>query len=198
MIREDIWGTADQFYFNFNVDNGDVEFQVFVEDFICDHEWGKGGIMIRDGLAPDSAYFALFVTGSNGLAKQWRACNGCDTSAEGDASVYGRWAWFKVTKIGNIFQAYFKTDDSSDWVALGSPETMNFSDVIYVGVAVTSHDNSKTADLLWSYNGSKVLTTDVKFIKLSLPKIEGASNPTLFIQCFHHLYLTTPLHCIQH
>ena len=136
--------------------------------------------MIRDGLAPDSAYFALFVTGSNGLAKQWRTCSGCDTSAEGDDSIDGRWAWLKLTKTGNIFKAHIKIDESADWVTLGSSEAIDFSDEFYVGIAVTSHDNSKTADLLWSYNGSKVLTTGVKFIKLSLPKTEGVSNSNIF------------------
>ena len=123
--------------------------------------------MIRDGLAPDSAHFSLFVTGSNGLAKQWRTCDGCITNDVGNLSIDGRNTWLKLIKTGNIFQAYFKTDDSSDWAALGSPETMNFSDMIYVGIAVTSHDNSKTADLYWSRSRSQSSSASAALMRRS-------------------------------
>ena len=148
----DIWGTSDQFYFYHGASkSGDLEYEVFVEDFVADHEWAKGGIMIRDGLTDDSAHFSLFVTGSNGLSTIWRTCDGCDTSGDGNGSVDGRNAWLKVTKTGNVFQAHYKIDDSTDWVLLGSAQTMQFSDESFVGVAVTSHDNGNAASLQWRY-----------------------------------------------
>ena len=107
--------------------------------------------MIRDALTPGSAYFSLFVTGSNGLSNQWRSCDGCETFGNGNALVDGRNAWLKVSKIGNTFEAYYKIEENADWTAIGSAQTMQFSDASYVGIAVTSHDNSKTAELLWNY-----------------------------------------------
>ena len=112
--------------------------------------------MIRETLDSGSVYFSLFVMGgSNGLSKQWRTCYGCITYGDINASVDGRNTGLRVTKIGNTFQAYFKIFGSDDWVPLGSAETLEFSPwsgMFDVGIAVTSNDNSKTAELSWSSN----------------------------------------------
>ena len=117
--------------------------------------------MIRETLDSGSVYFSLFVMGgSNGLSKQWRTCYGCITYGDINASVDGRNTGLRVTKIGNTFQAYFKIFGSDDWVPLGSAETLEFSPwsgMFDVGIAVTSNDNNKTADLLLSHAPQSLL-----------------------------------------
>ena len=59
--------------------------------------------------------------------------------------------YLKITKTGNVFRAFVKkidADSDDDWVQFGETKTINFtSDFFYVGIAVSSRDNSKTAEL---------------------------------------------------
>jgi hypothetical protein len=59
--------------------------------------------------------------------------------------------YLKITKTGNVFQAFVRkidSDSDDDWVQFGETKTINFSnDHFYVGIAVCSRDDSKTAEL---------------------------------------------------
>ena len=173
--------TSDEFFFYHHSQNGEVDFEVFVEDFVSPHELAKGGIMIRDALTPGSAHFSLLVTAGGAfgstLSKQWRTCDGCSTNDDDTYSDddYGFISpvedlWLKVTKIGNTFQAYYKFWFDGEWSPFGSAETMQFSsDYFHVGIAVTSGDNSKTAELLWRYNEPTEFGRNIGMVFSGLP-----------------------------
>jgi hypothetical protein len=148
---QDIWGRSDQFHFLFTKITGGENFMIelFVEDLTSNlHEWVKGGIMIRDTLSGNSMHYSLFATGSNGLANQYRACTGCYSRHNGSPDFPDRNVWLRITKIGYVFRSYYKHDDIN-WTQLGKsvPIPFSSSNSFFVGVAVTSHVNSRIAEL---------------------------------------------------
>ena len=147
---------------------------MFVEDFTCEDVWGKGGIMIRDSLTPGSAYVSLFVTGGNGLSKQWRDNDGGGTTDELNTSVDGRGAWLRISKIGTKFDVYYKIFGTDDWVAFGYSLDFPLSENYYVGIAVTSHDNAKTAELVWRYEDPTEFGLDI-----GSPGLAGRVTPSV-------------------
>jgi hypothetical protein len=122
---------------------------MFVQDFSVDYVWGKAGLMIRDSEATNSMHYSLFMTqDGNKLANQWRECTNCGSGSNNSPSVYDRSVWLKITKEGNVFRGYFKRVGINEWIQLGATKSINFStDLFYVGIAVTSHDRTKTGVL---------------------------------------------------
>lgn len=120
---------------------------MLVESFTVDDGWAKAGIMIRNSLEPNSAHFSIFVTGSSGLYTQYRTCNGCVTTSDASCStVTDTNIWLRVIKSGNTFVSYYKRIEDVSWIQCTTVE-ITFSDPNYVGIAVTSHDNTKTGVL---------------------------------------------------
>eukprot|EP00956_Cyclotella_meneghiniana_P028803 scaffold68082_cov91-Cyclotella_meneghiniana.AAC.1 len=147
----DIWGTSDSFHYLYGSTSGDASIEMFVESLTGSslNEWAKAGLMLRDSLNENSKHFSLYVTGSNGLANQWRSSTGGATSVDNLPGSSNRNMWLKITKTGNVFQAYYKTSASNSiWSTLGSSQTIDFgSGIFYYGVAVTSHEATRVATL---------------------------------------------------
>lgn len=68
----DIWVSPDQFFFVHRPLTGAGEIVARVTDFSAADPWAKGGLMIRESLAPDAQFVDLVQTGANGLSLQWR------------------------------------------------------------------------------------------------------------------------------
>ena len=151
----DIWGTSDSFHYLYGSTSGDASIEMFVESFTGSSLykfWAKGGLMLRDSLDANSKHFSLYVTISAGLSNQWRSSTGGATSHEPLPGSSNSNMWLKITKTGNVFQAYYKTSASNSiWSTLGSYQTIDFgSDIFYYGVAVTSHETTRVATLSFS------------------------------------------------
>src|SRR5688572_18130037 len=50
----DIWDVSDQFFFAYSEANGDFDVKVRVESLTPYNRWSKGGLMVRESLAPES------------------------------------------------------------------------------------------------------------------------------------------------
>eukprot|EP00986_Skeletonema_menzelii_P004374 scaffold1483_cov153-Skeletonema_menzelii.AAC.4 len=151
----DIWGTSDSFRFvNFTV-SGDVTIEMRVDAFEGDpdhngdlYHWAKGGMMMRDTMDKNSRHFSLFVTGTQGLANQWRECTGCNSGHSKTHNDNPRPVWLQVKKVGNLFTSYFKYDEEgAEWIQFGTTKTMDFGSEFEVGIAVTSHNWGRVATL---------------------------------------------------
>jgi hypothetical protein len=146
----DIWDKADAFQFVKQPAEGDISVEMLVDEFISGGDWwAKGGIMIRDTLDPGSMHYSLFMTKEgNSLQNLYRGCTGCSSGGSQDPSVKDRSVWLKIVKIGNVFEAFFKRIGDTEWAKIGVPKTIDFSSAsFYVGIAVTSHDSQKLAEL---------------------------------------------------
>jgi len=145
----DIWGSSDSFHYMYLETSGDVTLTVLVQGFDAGQEdWAKGGIMFRDSLSTSSSHYSMFLTNGAGLANQYRTCTDCSTKHYGVLSSYSS-VWLRVTKVGNVLKSFYRPTTSTTWTAYGVVRSVTSisSNGYFIGVAVTSHDNSNVASL---------------------------------------------------
>src|SRR4051794_17431081 len=76
----DFGGSSDQGQFAFQKTSGDVDLRVRVADLENVHPGTKAGLMIRASLNANAINAFMFVSAGQGLALQWRAQAGRNTS----------------------------------------------------------------------------------------------------------------------
>jgi glucose/arabinose dehydrogenase/regulation of enolase protein 1 (concanavalin A-like superfamily) len=135
----DIWGTTDAFHYVYQSLTGDVQIVARVGSLQNTNAWAKGGVMIRETLNPNSANAAMFLTVSNGLSFQNRSVTGGSSSSTSGGSGAAPY-WVKLVRNANTFTGS-KSTDGVNWTVVGST-TFAMANAVYVGLAVTSHDNS--------------------------------------------------------
>ena len=143
----DIWGTQDAFHFAFTTlqANGSVTARVASVDAI--HAWTKAGVMIRQSLDAGSAHAFMLVSAGKGLAYQRRPSSGGDTlHAPGGAGTAPYWV--QLTRTGSTIMASASADGVS-WTVV-AVETLDLSGPVYAGLAVSSHDPSRTATAVFT------------------------------------------------
>ena len=100
--------------------------------------------MIRDSLAPGSAYGLMPVTPGNGFDFQYRTPNGAAAAGNvsGGAVNAAPNNWVRLARTNNTFDAYVSAD-GVNWTAVGTPATLAFTNAVYyVGLAVCAHNNA--------------------------------------------------------
>jgi hypothetical protein len=139
----DVWGTADAFQFAAQPLAGAGTIQARVASLQNTADWAKAGLMIREGLGADARNVYLFVTpdAHNGAVLQWRTAPGATTNIlqSGLGGVQPPY-WLRLVRAGNTFTGYDSADGVS-WTLVGT-ETVTLTGTVYVGLAVTAHNNS--------------------------------------------------------
>lgn len=138
----DIWGNEDSFHFLYTELDGNGEIIVKVDNIDETHPFAKGGVMIREKLDPSSRH-AMLVLNQNQRAFQYRQTEGGMTEPEA-----GSWIgesiqhpyWIKLERTGSNFAGYI-SPDGQDWTLVDGI-TMELDQIIYIGLALTSHDNT--------------------------------------------------------
>jgi len=134
----DIWGTADAFHFVYQQLSGDGQIVARVASVQNTDPWAKGGVMIRASLAAGSAHAMIVVTPGNGVAYQWRATTGGQTSNSVGPPAAAPY-WVRLVRAGNVVTGSASADGST-WTSVGSA-TIPLGTTAYFGLAVTSHNN---------------------------------------------------------
>ena len=138
----DIWGTADAFNYARAQMTGDGSITARVATVQYANSWTKAGVMIRETLSAGSAHAFMLVSAGKGVAFQRRdATNGLTVNTAGSFTTAPRWV--KLTRTGNVFNAYESTD-GANWTLVGT-DTIPMAATVYVGLAVTSHTTSTSA-----------------------------------------------------
>lgn len=138
----DVWDTADGLHYVSQRISGDVDIVARVSSVEYVHAWTKAGVMIRETLAADAPHGFMLVSPGKGLAFQRRlAAGGLSTNTSGGSGTAP--AWVKLERRGNVLTAY-RSADGVAWTLIGS-DTFSMATEVYVGLALTSHDNSKLA-----------------------------------------------------
>jgi regulation of enolase protein 1 (concanavalin A-like superfamily) len=138
----DVWGTADAFNYARAQMTGDGTIIARVASVQYADKWTKAGVMIRETLAAGSAHAFMLVSPGKGLAFQRRpVANGDSVNTPGSLNTAPRWV--KLTRTGNVFNAY-ESGDGANWTLVGT-ETIPMGSTVYVGLAVTSHTTSTSA-----------------------------------------------------
>ena len=133
----DIWNRADAFHYIYLAMKDDVTLTVRVTDIQNTDPWAKAGLMIRQSLAPDSAYAMVLVTSAQGVAFQRRATAGRQAVTANVIPALHAPYWLRLKREGNTFTAT-ASEDGTDWTPTNAV-TIAMSDPIYAGLAVTSH-----------------------------------------------------------
>ena len=139
----DVWGTADAFHFAYRTLTGDGTIVARVSSIPQGiHAWVKAGVMIRASLTAGSQHAFMLASASRGMAFQRRGVAGGESAnTAGSASTAPRWV--KLQRNGNLITAY-ESNNGSTWTLVGS-DNIPMPATIYIGLAVTSHNNAVAA-----------------------------------------------------
>lgn len=138
----DIWGTADAFYFFREWWTADGTATMRVQSVEQTHRWAKLGLMFRETSDPRSRHVMLVVSANAGLAMQYRGEFG-GVSSNVALTPGAAPEWIRLRRTGNTFTGY-ASEDGVTWRTVGSL-TLPISLDTFVGVAMTSHDNTTLA-----------------------------------------------------
>ena len=132
----DIWGTADAFRYAYQTASGDCDITTRVTDVPGTGAWAKAGVMIRETLNANSAYTIAFLSLANGVVFQQRGGTGASASTVATISGLGAPQWVRLTRVGNLFTAYYSANGTS-WTSMGST-TITMASNVYIGLPVCS------------------------------------------------------------
>ena len=137
---DDIWNNADAFQFVYQSLNGDGSVVARVVSVGNTAQWAKTGVMIRENLDANARNaFVLVSPDTGGVFFQYRATTG-GTTVERNGAVVSAPYWVKLARAGNTFTAY-QSANGTTWTQIGST-TLSMAASVYVGLAVTSTNNS--------------------------------------------------------
>jgi hypothetical protein len=141
----DIWDVSDQFRFIARKLGGDGSATAHLTSLTPTNPWSKAGVMLRADSSSGAAYYALFLTPSNGLDLQYRSASGAITSQVVVAGVTGP-LYLRVTRTGTAFTAFTSTDGVTWTLVPGSSLSLpSLSHGLLAGLALTSHDDTQLA-----------------------------------------------------
>ena len=135
----DIWNTADAFQFVDQPWTGDGTIIARVLSVQNTDPWAKAAVMFRASLDANSAQAMTILSAGSGVAFQRRITTG-GYSVQNLAGAVAAPYWVKLTRTGNVFTSYVSSNGTT-WSSIGS-ETISMPGSIYVGLAVTAHNNS--------------------------------------------------------
>ena len=139
----DLWDIQDQFHFVYQDLYGDGEIVARVVSNDLTDWWNKAAVMIRDGLNSSTGMALVTLCGGGNLQFLWRYGSG--SYAQGmDAPnpPYSQMVWLKLKRVGSMYTAYYSYD-STNWTAMGTKILTFNSSHLKIGLAVTSHNNSR-------------------------------------------------------
>jgi outer membrane protein assembly factor BamB len=139
----DVFGYNDQFHYTWQTLPADGTLSAAVTTQSNTGPWAKVGLMFRQSASPGAAYYAAFITPSNGIVVQYRAVTGLTTttlsSVAGTTPLY-----LKISRFGNAFTAY-ESADGATWTYIArSTAIFPLGSSVLAGLAMTSH-NATTA-----------------------------------------------------
>jgi uncharacterized surface protein with fasciclin (FAS1) repeats len=158
----DIWDNADGFHYLYKQWTGAFDMQVNIASFSGTHQWAKANVMARETLEGGSRHVNAMATrsdgnGQNNFGIQWRNTTGGGSGGVNPVNIRDNAnypnAWLRLVRedaTANVFKAYW-SNNGTTWNQLPSHEIPTTGGVLpetlYVGMGVTSHDNSATAPL---------------------------------------------------
>ena len=143
----DVWGTSDQFYYVYKMQEVDQDFDYIVKINNFDgsaNSWMKAGLMVREcgwenydesgnmnGFSQfgDSRYFSIASQKANGADEkrwtcQWRAEQGAnvDDNSSWRLGAFSYPSWQRIRRMGDTYISYVSTD-GENWTQVYSLDT---------------------------------------------------------------------------
>ncbi|MGP8093806.1 MAG: IPT/TIG domain-containing protein, partial [Candidatus Sulfotelmatobacter sp.] len=139
-----IYGSSDAFHFVYQRLYGDGNIVARIVSVQGGSAYAAAGVMIRETLDTGStnakvAYWPWY----GGLYFDARTSTGGTTAEPGSASGTPPY-WVQLVRSGNTFTGY-ASPDGVNWTQMGPSQTINMAQSVYIGLAVTSGNNSALA-----------------------------------------------------
>jgi len=145
---DDIWGSADQFLYVYKTVSGDFDVMATVQSLEQTDDWAKAGIMARQDLDPGSVNILSYSRAANDYVMlQRREVAGSDSSSQrmtSDGGVHP--VTVRLIRKGDEFTGGWSLDGGKTWEdnvhsdgTTTLPVTLDMTDPILLGIAVTSH-----------------------------------------------------------
>jgi len=135
----DIWENSDGFHFACTPLTGDGQIIARVVSMQFTDPWAKAGVMFRENVSPGSKHALMVVTAGGGSAFQWRPVPD-KISRNTDGPSVNVPYWVRLVRAGDTFTGCV-SKDGRDWKRVDSV-TIPMNKTIYVGLALTAHNNS--------------------------------------------------------
>ncbi|MBN8281007.1 MAG: VCBS repeat-containing protein, partial [Gammaproteobacteria bacterium] len=142
----DIWNSADEFHFAYRTLIGDGELIARVVSLTNTDPNAKAGVMIRESLAANARFGMMVMTpGANGAAFQRRSTTGGSAGPSNSADkVSSLPRWLRIVRAGNVLTGYLSAD-GLNWTLRSSVTLTGLPTSVYIGLAVTSHNDGTLA-----------------------------------------------------
>ncbi len=137
----DIWGTADAFRFAYVTATGNCTIIARVVGVQNTDAWAKAGVMIRSSLAANAPNAFVAVTPGNGVTWQYRTTAGGSSANSATSGLIAPY-WVRLVRSGNTFTGY-RSANGVNWTQQGTT-TITMGATVYIGLALTSHNNSSS------------------------------------------------------
>lgn len=155
----DVWGNRDEFHFSYFEQNGDFDLVARIESLTAPNLYTKAGLMARDELTDNSRHIFFQVFPNNnprnknngGYEFQYRQAKAGEMKAIYPAKFDGTPefpvsypnTWIRLKRAGNTFTGFYSADGKT-WKPF-TTFTMELSQKVYLGLAVTSHNTKEIA-----------------------------------------------------
>lgn len=139
----DIYGTADQFHYDWQSLVGDGSVSAQVTSQTNTGVWAKAGVMLRLDTTAGSPFYDAVITPGAGLAVQYRQNPGGGAQQAVNLTTPTVPIYLMVTRSGNAFSAYTSSDGTTWTLVPGSTVTLtNLTGTLLAGIAATSHNTT--------------------------------------------------------
>ena len=147
----DIGGTADQFHFAYKILSGPGMIMARVDSITNIDPWAKAGVMIRETLDPGSKYAFVCLTPGNGTAFMDRRDTDANSSSTNQVGITAPHWVILQRDVGGNFWAYHSVNGASlERIQNALPVNIPMNTDVYVGLALTSHNNSAACEAKFS------------------------------------------------
>jgi len=168
----DIAGARDEFIFAYkDVVAADLIARVDAQENT--NPWAKAGVMLRSGLADDSAYIYCFVTPLSGAVVELRTSDGSVQSGQFGQVVdvnAPHWVRVQLSNAGQI--TCWQRADGQDWQEMLQMPNTFLPLSFYAGLAMTSHDSAQVNTTVFSnvtLDGAALGLDDVAAKEIGVP-----------------------------
>jgi hypothetical protein len=178
----DIWNQADEFHYAFKTLTGVGTIQAQVLSVDNTDQWAKAGVMIRETLDAGSKFAAVYITPGNGCRFQARTDTDIDATSDTSVVTTEQTAisapyWVKLERdVAGNFRGYYSANGSS-WISMSwNPQNISMGSNIYIGLALTSHNNAATCQAGFS-NVTITGTTGPQWMNQDIGIASNATEP---------------------
>ncbi len=146
----DIGNPTDEFRFSYIPMTGDGTIIARVASQQYTHAWAKAGVMIRESLDANSRYAAVVMAPGNGAAFLRRIVVG-EVGTVKKIAGYKVPYWIKLERTGGEYFNGYISADGVNWTLIYTTPLRKFAPTVYVGLAVTSRDNTKLGTAVFDH-----------------------------------------------